>query len=30
LQTENVAWMNFNQSLLMTLPPLAGIILTLW
>jgi 1,4-alpha-glucan branching enzyme len=29
LQTENVAWMNFNQSLLMTLPPLAGIILTL-
>jgi 1,4-alpha-glucan branching enzyme len=29
LQTENVAWMNFNQSLLMTLPPLAGIIIKL-
>jgi 1,4-alpha-glucan branching enzyme len=29
LQTENIAWMNFSQSLLMTLPPLAGIIIKL-
>jgi 1,4-alpha-glucan branching enzyme len=29
LQTENKAWMNHAQSLLMTLPPLAGIILML-
>jgi 1,4-alpha-glucan branching enzyme len=29
LPTENVAWMNFNQSLLITLPPLAGIIIKL-
>ena len=29
LQAENVAWMNFNQSLLITLPPLAGLIISL-
>ncbi len=29
LQSENIAWMNFNQSLLMTVPPLAGIIIKL-
>ena len=29
LHTENVAWMNHNQSLVITLPPLAGIILQL-
>ncbi len=29
LHTENVAWMNRNQSLVITLPPLAGLILKL-
>jgi 1,4-alpha-glucan branching enzyme len=29
LQTENVAWMNYSQSLLITLPPLAGMIIKL-
>ncbi len=29
LQAENVAWMNQRQSLLITLPPLAGLIITL-
>ncbi len=29
LQTENVAWMNHAQSLLITLPPLAGLIIKL-
>ena len=29
LQSENVAWMNYQQSLLITLPPLAGLIITL-
>jgi 1,4-alpha-glucan branching enzyme len=29
LQTENVAWMNQSQSLLITLPPLAGMIIKL-
>jgi len=29
LQTENIAWMNFQQSLLITLPPLAGLIIKL-
>lgn len=29
LHTENVAWMNRNQSLVITLPPLAGLILML-
>ncbi|HYN54841.1 MAG TPA: 1,4-alpha-glucan branching protein GlgB [Methylotenera sp.] len=29
LRTENVAWMNQNQSLVITLPPLAGIVLKL-
>jgi 1,4-alpha-glucan branching enzyme len=29
LHTENVAWMQHNQSLLITLPPLAGIVLQL-
>ena len=29
LPTENLAWMNFNQSLLINIPPLAGIIITL-
>ncbi len=29
LHTENVAWMNQNQSLVITLPPLAGIVLKL-
>ena len=28
LQAENVAWMNHDQSLLITLPPLAGLIIT--
>jgi 1,4-alpha-glucan branching enzyme len=28
LQTENVAWMNQSQSLIITLPPLAGLIIT--
>jgi 1,4-alpha-glucan branching enzyme len=27
LSTENVAWMHHNQSLVITLPPLAGIVL---
>ena len=29
LHTENVSWMNRNQSLVITLPPLAGIVLQL-
>ena len=29
IQTENIAWMNFQQSLLITLPPLAGLIIKL-
>lgn len=29
LHTENVAWMNHNQSLVITLPPLAGLVLRL-
>ena len=29
LSTENVAWMHHNQSLVITLPPLAGIVLQL-
>ena len=29
LQAENIAWMNQRQSLLITLPPLAGLIITL-
>ncbi len=29
LKTENIAWMNYEQSLLITLPPLAGLIITL-
>jgi 1,4-alpha-glucan branching enzyme len=29
LHTENVAWMQHNQSLVITLPPLAGIVLQL-
>ncbi len=29
LHTENVAWMNHQQSLVITLPPLAGIVLQL-
>jgi len=29
LHTENVAWMHHNQSLVITLPPLAGIVLQL-
>jgi 1,4-alpha-glucan branching enzyme len=29
LQTQDVAWMNHNQSLVITLPPLAGIVLQL-
>ena len=29
LQAENMAWMNYSQSLLITLPPLAGLIITL-
>jgi 1,4-alpha-glucan branching enzyme len=28
LQTENISWMNHAQSLLITLPPLAGLIIT--
>ena len=29
VNTENIAWMNQNQSIVITLPPLAGIVLTL-
>ena len=29
LHTEDVAWMNHNQSLVITLPPLAGLVLKL-
>jgi 1,4-alpha-glucan branching enzyme len=29
LESENLAWMNQNQSLLITLPPLAGLIIKL-
>jgi 1,4-alpha-glucan branching enzyme len=29
VSTENIAWMNQQQSIVITLPPLAGIVLTL-